>query len=66
MALNFSLSQSNDELAVLTGVGTFASTYLLGHEPISTAIGLAVLGALGVLGVTSVSATGAPAPVTSP
>lgn len=54
----FSLSATNDEAAALTGLGAFASTYLLGGEPLRNAIGIGILAGLAVVGYTGYTSPG--------
>ena len=54
--MGFNLSVANDEAAILTAVGAFAATYLLGGDAIRTALGIAIIAGLGVLGYTGYTA----------
>ena len=50
--MGFNLSQTNDEAAVITGVGAFLSAVLFAHMAPVQAAESAALVALGVLGYT--------------
>ncbi len=58
----FNLSKTNDAAALLTGAFSFAGLYLVGDEPIKSALGLSILAAGAILGYTGYSGA-APAPV---
>ena len=55
-------SQTQDEAAVLTGVGVFAGAYLLDGEPIKTSLGMAIMAVLAIVGYSGYSKAPTPTP----